>query len=486
MKKLNFVEETFRDGQQSLWATRMRTESMLGAAPMIDRAGFESVNIMSGAAFEACIMHLYEDPWERMRLLRKAMPNTNLGFLIRGRNVVGWRRYPNDVIEVMLQCLKKNDIQWIAVFDALNDLRNIEWYIHVAKQVGMKVSGAMVYAQSPVHTEEYYITKAKEYIRLGADSVALADASGVLTPERTGNLVRALRQAVGDVELQLVSHCSTGLGIDNYIEGIKNGVDTVSTVSLPLAYGISDPATIDILSIAREMGVETSLDERLVREIDDYFYWVAYKEDKPIGRHVRFNPAEYRKYAAHQIPGGMMSNLVTQLAEVGLQNRLDEVLEEAARVRREIGYPVMVTPFSQWVGVQATMNVIEGERYRTVPQELRLYARGFYGQPAAPIDPNVLDVLLGGENLIDPYEGFTDQVVDRFRAENGPFASDEELLLALFNTRVTIEKYYKNKKPIQYPDATKPLVALLKELSGQRDIKSVYIEKGPLKLQQVF
>ncbi|MFZ5632174.1 MAG: pyruvate carboxylase subunit B [Bacillota bacterium] len=478
MKRLEFVEETFRDAQQSLWATRMRTESMLGIAPVMDDAGFKSVCIMSGAAFEAAVMYLYEDPWERIHLLRKLMPKTELSFLIRGRNVIGWRRFPNDVVELVIKCIKKAGLQWIALFDGLNDLRNLEWHIHTAKNLGLKVSTALVFSESPVHTDEYFAEKARELVRLGVDAVSMADASGVLTPERTNTLIPALRQVVGEIELQFVSHCTTGLANENYIVAMQNGVDSVSTVSLPLAYGTSDPATIDIIPHARQMGLDVRVDERLVREIDDYFYWVAYKEKKPVGCPVKFNSIEYKKYAAHQIPGGMMSNLVSQLTDLGLRHKLEEVLEESARVRQEIGYPVMVTPFSQLVGVQATLNVIEGKRYYTIPQELRLYARGYYGRPAAPIDPNILDLLVGDEKPIDPEEGFLEPLVSKVRADQGPFASDEELVLALVNTRQTLEKFYKNKKSIEITVVTKPLLTIIKELIKRNDIKSVSIEKG--------
>ncbi|MHB8156380.1 MAG: pyruvate carboxylase subunit B [Desulfocucumaceae bacterium] len=477
MGKVQFIDETFRDAQQSLWATRMRTESMLGIAPVMDDAGFKSVCIMSGAAFEAAVMYLYEDPWERIRLLRRLMPKTELSFLIRGRNVVGWQRYPNDVVELMTKCIKKAGLQWIMLFDGLNDIRNIEWHIHVAKSNGMKVSVALVFSESPVHTDEYFASKAVELVRLGVDAVVLADASGVLTPERTGSLVQTVRKAVGETELQFVSHCNNGLAYDNYLLAMQNGVDSVSTVSLPLAHGTSDPATIDVIALARGLGLEVPLDESVIRKIDDYFYWVAYKENKPIGIPVRFNPVEYKKYVSHQIPGGMMSNLVSQLTDLGLQDKLPEVLEEAGKVRKEIGYPVMVTPFSQMVGVQATLNVIEGKRYHTIPQELRLYARGYYGRPAAPVEGNVMDVLMGGEKPIDAAEFFLEPMVIRVRSELGPSVSDEELILKLVNSQPTLEKFYKNKKAIVIPAVGSPLSALIKEVAGRKDISAFTIVK---------
>lgn len=333
---------------------------------------------------------------------------------------------------------------------------------------------ALVFSVSPVHTDEYFANKAVELVRLGVDDVVLADASGVLTPERTGSLVQTVRKAVDKTELQFVSHCNTGLAYDNYLLAMQNGVDSVSTVSLPLAHSTSDPATIDMIALAYRMGFEVPLDESLIRKIDDYFYWVAYKENKPIGIPLRFNPVEYKEYVSHQIPGGMMSNLVSQLTDLGLLDKLPEVLEEAGRVRKEIGYPVMVTPFSQMVGVQATLNVIEGKRYNTVPQELRLYARGYYGRPAAPLEGNVMD----GEKPIDAAEGFLEPMADRVRSELGPSVSDEELILNLVNAQPTLEKFYKNKKKIVIPAVCTTLSTLIKEVAVRKDISAFTIVKS--------
>lgn len=481
MKKLGFVDETFRDAPQSVWATRMKTESMLGVAPYLDEAGFKQACITSAAAFETAVMYLFENPWERLRLVRKYMPKTELSVLIRGRNVFGWRRYPNDVIDLTFQCLKKIGIQWIMVFDGLNDLYNMEWHIHTAKQLGLRTIGEVVFTESPVHTDEYFAAKASEFIKMGADIIVLEDASGVLTPERTRTLIPALRRAVGEVELQFHSHCTTGMAPACYIEAMNHGADTLCTANLPLAYGESLPATIDVLLQAWQMGFQADIDERSVREADDYLFWVAYKESKPVGTPVEVDQDEYKKYVSHQIPGGMMSNLVRQLSDLGLQHKLQEVLEEAGRVRQEIGYPVMVTPFSQMVGVQATLNVIEGKRYNTIPMELRLYARGYYGRPAAPIDLNVLDVLMGDEKPIDSTEGFLEPMVSKVRSEQN-FASDEDLLLYLFNNRPTLEKFYKYGQPINIPVVEKPFSSLIRELANRRDIKSVSIEKGVFKL----
>ena len=488
MSTLLFNEETFRDGQQSLWANRMTTESMIPAAPMIDNAGFNTVNIMSGSAFESCILYLREDPWERMRLLCRLMPRTDIQILIRGRSAFGWKRFPNDAIELLITCLKRTGIQGLVLFDGLNDLRNLEWHIEVAKRLGLQVHPALVYTLSPVHTDEYYAKKARICKELGTTSVNLADASGLLTPQRVKTLIPAILDAIGDRMFSFVSHCPAGMGVDNYLEALRLGVRNISTTSLPLSYGMSLPSTTEMVFHAREMGIDVAIDDDLRRRIDDYFYWVAYKEKKPVGKPVPFFKELWERYSAHQIPGGMMSHLASQLKGLGLENRMPDVVVEAGRVRQELGYPVMVTPFSQMVGVQAVFNVIEGERYKTVPSDLVLYARGYYGESAAPIDPNVKDRILDKEDKspINPAENFDEPMVRKAREEYGSALSDEELLLHLFFSRPTLEEYTKNKRAIPFPVVRTPLAALVEEMGKRNDIRQFSLQKGSLKLEQVF
>ena len=468
----------------------MTTESMLPAAPMLDEAGFRKIHIMSASAFECCLMYLYEDPWERMRLLCKLMPKTEIMVLIRSRHTFGWDRYPNDVIELLFKCFKRIGIQWILVFDGLNDIRNMEWQCRIARDVGLKTAPALTFAESPVHTDEYYAAKARELVKIGADSVFLGDASGLLTPERTRTLVPAVRRAIGeDIVLEFSAHSGTGLSSGCYVEAMKAGVDQICAASLPLSYGNSIPSTVEMIHHANEQGLDVGLDRDLINRIDDYFYWVSYREKRSPGRPVQFDPVGYRKYSGHQIPGGMMSHLVSQLKDLGIERRLPEVLHEAARVREELGWPVMVTPFSQFVGVQAVFNVVQEERYRTVPAELPLYARGYYGELAAPIEPNILDRILSGSDTepLDPLENIDEDLVSKVRVEQGPFKSDEHLLMTLFNTPQTLEKYKKNKKVINTrPVFRTPLACLIKELANRRDIKRISIEKGSVKVAQVF
>jgi pyruvate/oxaloacetate carboxyltransferase len=435
-------------------------------------------------------MYLYEDPWERLRLLRQAMPKTPLNFFIRSRNLMGWKMLPNDVIELFIKCIQRIGIQWVEVFDGLNDLGIIEWHFQVAKKLGLQRTGHISCTESPVHTNEYFVAKARELVRMGVDVVNLSDPCGAMVPERVRSLIIAVRQALnGKAKLGFFAHDCTGVADDCYMEAMQHGVDILKTVSLPLAHGYSLPATIDILSHAQRIGRKVQVDEQRIKEIDDYFFWAAYEEKKPIGKRVQFDPVKYKKYVAHQIPGGMMSNLENQLSELKLLHKLPEVLKEAGRVRQELGYPVMVTPYSQLVGVQAVFNVMEGERYRTVPEELRLYVRGAYGKPAAPIEPNALDRILAGgdKEPIDPSRNFSEPLVSKVRTEQGSSISDEDLLLTIFNTRETMEKFYQNKKTIEsHPIVRTPLGFLIKELANRHEIKTVNIQKGSFKINPNF
>jgi pyruvate/oxaloacetate carboxyltransferase len=418
------------------------------------------------------------------------MPKTPLNFFVRSRNLMGWKMFPNDVIELFFECIQRAGLQWVEVFDGLNDLSIIEWHFRVAKKLGLQRTGHISCTESPVHTDEYFATKARELVRLGVDVVNLSDPCGAMLPERARSLIIAVREALnGKAKLGFFAHDCTGVADDCYYEAMQHGVDILKTVSLPLAHGYSLPATTEMISHARRAGLKVQVDEQRVKEIDDYFFGASYEEKKPVGKRVQFDPVKYKKYVAHQIPGGMMSNLENQLSELKLLHKLPVVLEEAGRVRQELGYPVMVTPYSQLVGVQAVFNVVEGERYRTVPEELKLYVRGAYGKPAAPIDPNALDRILAGgdKEPIDPSEKFSEPLVPKVRAEQGPFQSDEELLLAIFNTRETMEKFYQNKKMIEsHPVVKTPLAFLIKELAKRRDLKMVNIQKGSFKMKMNF
>jgi oxaloacetate decarboxylase alpha subunit len=487
---VGFVDETLRDGPQSLWATRMKTEYMLGATEWLNRAGFRKVCVTSGAAFETAVKFLRDDPWERLHLLKSYMPDAPIDVLMRSRNLFGWARYPDEVVEVLFRCLRRAGIEWIKVFDGLNCMRNIAAHFRIAREIGLKTSGMLSFSVSPAHTDEHYVARAVELVGYGVDSITLADPAGILTGARARGLLTALKAAVrGRVPIEFIAHDCMGLARESHREALRAGVDTVATASEPLANGESVPSTLDILELARELGVEAALDTDALRRMDDYFYWIAWKEKRPVAERVTFDPVRYERFIGHQIPGGMMSNFRNQLAEAGLAHRIDEVLEEARRVRAELGYPIMVTPFSQFVGVQATFNVMQGERYKTVPEELYLYATGLYGEPPVPIDPNVLDRIFAGRPSAsaEPEAIFGARILEDFKREHGPFRSDEDMLLHLFYGREQVEALAREKSRIDGRLSLKqPLPMLLEELARTGNLKTLKLEKGPLRLTVRF
>lgn len=482
---LGFVDETFRDGPQSLWATRMKTESMLYAAQMVNRSGFAKVCVASGASFETAVKFLREDPFERVRLLNDYMPDTAIDILIRSRNLFGWERYPDEVIALLFKCLQKAGTKTIKVFDGLNDIENIEAAFRIGKQLGLKTSGFLAFSISPVHTDEHFALKTRELMAAGVDSITMGDASGLLTGERTRSLIAALKaETQGRIPIEFLAHHTMGLAHESYREAMLAGVSTVTTAATPLANGESLPSTLDILAIADELGIETALDVDAIRRTDDYFQWVAYQEQHRIEPPVRFDPARFHAFVGHQIPGGMISNFRNQLRELGLIHRLDEVLEEASRIRMELGYPIMVTPFSQFVGVQATFNIIQGERYKTVPNELYLYALGHYGKPPGPIDQNVMDRILGSQDRANapPKLDFDALILNDFRKEHGPFRSDEDLLLTLFYGDKQVKAMHKERKIFTgLPTIHTPLRALLEELSRNTTLSTLKFERSNMR-----
>jgi pyruvate/oxaloacetate carboxyltransferase len=478
VKKIRLLDETLRNAQQSLWATRMRTESMLPIAGVIDRAGFDTVCVAAGVTFESAAMFLYEDPWERMRLLRRHMPDTGFDVLVRARNLWGWKAQPYDVQTLFLETLQRNGVNSFKLFDGLNDLRNMDHLLSEGRRLGFKVKGFVGYNESPAHTDAYLAAKAREFVERGVHALVISDSPGVMKPERAFSALSEVRKAIGDLELHFHCHTTAGLGREACRQAIRADVDVIWTAARPLAWGAALPSALDIVQMAREEGCEVDMDVEALTEIDDWFYWVAHKEGKPVPEEKPFDPAFYQSYIGHQIPGGMISNLVQQLKDRGLEDRLPEVLEEAGRIRHELGYPHMSTPFSQFVGVQAVMNVIQGERYASPPEALRLYARGAFGETIASMDQNVRDLLSGGAAPIDPLEGLDEPMLPKIRAEYGPFDSDEDLLMSLFLHPAAFEDFRKNHKPIVSRPRPHPVACLAEELMVRKDLAAVEVARG--------
>ena len=482
-KPLRFIDVTLRDAHQCLWSTRMTTWMMVPIAQRMDEIGFEAIDLIGGAVFDVMVRYLREDPFERMRIMTSLIKKTPLIVHSRDHRLFTFKFFPDDVVELTMQRIAANGIRYKTIYDALNDMRNLEVAVRAAKKAGLYVAGGVVYTLSPVHTDEYYEGKARELLKLGVDAVFIKDASGLLTPERTRTLVPALCRAIGDVPLQLHTHCLTGLAPICHLEAVKLGIDAVHTAISPLANGASHPATEFVARHARKLGRQVGLDDAGLQAMATYFHDLAVREGKPLGEITEYDPFHY----AHQMPGGMISNLKYQLSSLGISHRLDEILVEAAQVREELGYPIIVSPFAQYVMTQAVLNVMQGERYKTVPDEVRKYALGYYGQLAAPIDPNVLDRITGGEAPITVRPGdLLEPMLPRIRRERGPFASDEDLLLACFYDARETDALFRGR-PIRTDPASSrsPLVTLIRELVNRPAVSEFHIEGQGFRLSHV-
>lgn len=398
MKKIGITDTTLRDAHQSLWATRMTTADMIPILERIDSLGYSSVEVWGGATFDVCMRYLNEDPWERLRILNKYFKRTPMQMLLRGQALVGYTHYPDDVVERFIAKSVENGIDIIRIFDALNDLRNMEKPIAVAKKEGAHVQGAFVYTVSPVHTTEHFVKVAQQLQEMGVDSVCLKDMAGLLTPYNAGHLVSLLKEKL-DIPVHLHSHYVGGLAFGAYIKGIEAGADNVDCASVPLAFGSSQPPVETIVRTLNEGGkYTTGLDLHDVFEVASYFEDLRKKRgfERGVTRITDMGVFE------HQVPGGMISNLVSQLKEQNAADKITDVLREIPRVRKELGYPPLVTPTSQIVGTQAVLNVLTHERYKIVPGEVKAYIRGEYGKPPGKIDERLRKKIIGDEPV---YEG---------------------------------------------------------------------------------
>ena len=398
-RKIGITETVLRDAHQSLIATRMSTADMLPALEQLDKIGFRSLECWGGATFDSCLRFLDEDPWERLRTLKKHMPNTPLQMLFRGQNMLGYRHYADDVVEYFVQKSVANGIDVIRIFDALNDIRNLETSINAAKkEKGAHVQVAVSYTTSPVHDIEYFVRYAKQLEEAGADSICIKDMAGLLLPQSTYDLVKALKENVS-LPIQLHSHFTAGIADMVLLKGIEAGADVIDTALSPLAMGTSHPATESMVAALKGTEYDTGLDLAALNELTGYFKTLRKKYMdsgllKPKMLEVDTNALMY------QVPGGMLSNLVSQLDKMGAADKLQAVLEEVPRVRRDAGYPPLVTPSSQIVGTQAVFNVMNGERYKMVTKEFRGLIRGEYGCTAVPVDPEFQKKIIGDEEPI--------------------------------------------------------------------------------------
>ena len=427
-------------------ATKMRTDTMLPIAEKMDKVGFFSLEAWGGATFDVAIRFLAEDPWERIRQLKRRVKKTPLQMLLRGQNAVGYRNYPDDVIIKFVEKAAQNGIDIFRIFDALNDVRNMEVAIKTVKKQGKHAQGTICYTISPVHTVSHFVEFAKKLATLDCDSICIKDMAGMLAPQPAHDLITALKKEVG-LPVHLHSHSTSGMVMMTYLRACEAGVDILDAAFSPLAWGTSQPPVESIVAALKGTPYDTGLDLELLNEIAAYFRELREKYYDPL---KLIDPKAERVDASiivHQIPGGMFSNLLEQLREQKALDRLNEVLEEVPKVRKELGYPPLVTPTSQLVGIQAVFNVISGKRYSIVPKEIKDYVKGFYGKPPAPIDPKIKKKIIGDDQpiAVRPAD-LLEPVLDKIPEDVKPYIETEEdkLTYALFPQ--TALDFFKKRK----------------------------------------
>ncbi len=449
MAKLKITETILRDAHQSLIATRLKTEEMLPILEKMDSVGYNSLEMWGGATFDTSLRFLNEDPWMRLRLIRKAVKNTKLQMLLRGQNILGYKHYADDVVIEFVKKAIYNGIDVIRIFDALNDVRNLETALKATKNEGAHGQAAISYTISPVHTTEIYVDLAKELESMGADSICIKDMSGLLTPYYTFELVTAIKKAV-KIPLNLHSHSTSGLASMAYLKGIEGGVDIIDTAISPFALGTSQPPTEPMVATLQGTEFDTDLDMNKLNEIAEYFRPLRekYMEDgllnpKVLG--VNINTLIY------QVPGGMLSNLVNQLQMQNAIDKFDEVLREVPRVREDLGYPPLVTPTSQIIGTQAVFNVITGERYKIVPKEVKAYVKGMYGKSTVPIREEIVRMIIGDEEIIScrPADLIEPELENMKKEVNQYLEQDEDILSYALFPQIAM-KYFEYREAQKY------------------------------------
>lgn len=426
MTTAELIDTTLRDGNQSLWATRMTTETMLPILPAMDRVGYHSIEFMATVNMDVCVRFLAENPWDRIRLVRQHVKHTPLRMMGMAMFFSISRVLPDEVVELFNATCARAGIEHMWITAAMNDVSTAEVGIASARAAGCRTEGSLQYTVSPVHTDEFFVRVARQLVALGIDALIVKDAGGLLTPERATSLIPALTAVCGPVPVYVHSHCITGMGPAANIVALEHGASAVWTCTTPLANGPSLPADESLARSLAWRGIDTRVDPEALGEVSAYFSEMAERLGQPMGTVAEYDPGHY----VHQMPGGMLANFKRQLAQVGMEDRIDAVLEEMPRVRMELGYPNVQTPFSQFIGTQALLNVVHG-RYEIVPDEVRNFVLGYWGQTPAPIDPDVLDRVADGREPVTGRPGsLVEPALDRVRREHGPFHTDEDLLLA--------------------------------------------------------
>ena len=443
--KVQFTETILRDANQSLIATRMPFEDFEPILSELDKAGYYSLECWGGATFDSCLRYLNEDPWERLRKIRKACPNTKLQMLLRGQNLLGYKHYPDDIVRAFIRKSVENGIDIIRIFDALNDLRNIEVAVDETLKCGAHPSGTICYTLSPIHNLESYVALAKEMEKMGVLSICIKDMAGIMSPKEAYDLVKAIKAEV-NLPVVVHTHSTTGLGTTTLLKAVEAGADVIDTSISCFSGGTSQPPTETLEYTLSQMGYDCGLDRKCLKKINDFFKPVRAKalDSKLLNPVVLATDTDALSY---QVPGGMLSNLVAQLTAAGKLEKLEEVLLEVPRVRKDVGYPPLVTPLSQMVGVQATSNVLNGERYKNISKEILNYIHGDYGKAPGEIDKDLSEkVLQGKEPVTTRFADTLEPGFEKAKAEIGELAkSDEDVLsYALFPAQA--EPFFKKRE----------------------------------------
>lgn len=444
MAKIKITETVLRDAHQSLMATRMSFEDMEPILEELDKAGYYSLEMWGGATFDSCLRYLNENPWERLRKIRSKIKNTKLQMLLRGQNLLGYKHYADDVVEKFIEKSIENGIDIIRVFDALNDFRNLKTSIDAIKKFGGHCQGTLSYTTSPIHNIDYYVEKSKELKAMGVDSICIKDMAGILLPMEAYELVKAIKEAT-DITLELHTHYTSGVASMTYLKAIEAGIDILDTAISPFSMGTSQPPTEPLVETLKNTEYDTCMNSSSLNLIAEHFKIIKEK-------YINNGLISYKvldidpKALTYQVPGGMLSNLLSQLRAQNLENKFDEVLREVPKVREDLGYPPLVTPMSQMVGTQALFNVILGERYKMVPKEIKDYVRGLYGKPPYPIKEDVKQKIISDEEPIScrPADLIEPQL-DKFWEEIKEFAESEEDVLSYALFPEVARKFLENR-----------------------------------------
>ena len=475
MSRVRIVDTTLRDGHQCLWATRMTTAMMRPVLERMDRVGFDVIELMGAVHFDTCVRFLGENPWDRLKLFRETFTRTERQAIVRSKCALRFDLEPDDINLLWYELLVRNGIESLIAFDGLHDLGNLEGGLKHAKSLGARTQGWLIFSESPVHTDELYVAKAREFLdRCDVGSLMIEDTSGILKPERLRTLAPALRAEIGgDVPLGLHTHNLSGLGQPLYIEAARLGLDNIYTCIAPIADGNAPPAIQTTARNLRHYEFDIDVDDTLLAEIAGHFEEVAERTGHPPGRPQDFDAASFD----HQIPGGVMSNLVSQLEAAGLIEKLPAVLEECGRIRAETGWPIMVTPFSQFVGVQATLNVLTGSRYTQVPDEMKKYALGYYGKLVSPVEPDVLDrIVENGSKAVPLTPPKPEPALPGLRKRH-PGASEEELMLwHSFPEEIVANMFAATPDTADYSGGA--LLHLVEEVAKRPGLSRVFVSKG--------